>query len=149
MGVTTRHARDGVILVVDDQRIVLQAIQRVLESHGFRTMGVSSGWGAIEVLKSDTPVSCMLVDVILGDVSGTEVLEKARSLRPALPLIAMSGYGDYVPGLDKQPAADGYLSKPFDMVELVATITRLTERRPDPPRLDPAKGTKPDDALGD
>lgn len=129
MAVTSRHSQEGVILVVDDQRIVLQALQRVLETHGFRTMGVSSGWGAIEVLRSDTPVACAVVDVVLSDISGTEVLQRARQLRPALPLIAMSGYGEHVPGLSSQPAADGYLSKPFDTAHLVAMITGLLEKR--------------------
>lgn len=142
MPVTTRHGGRRVILIVDDQRLVLQSLQRILESQGLETMGVTSGWGALEVIQSDTSIDAMLVDVVLEDVAGDEVIRRAKRVRPSLPIIAMSGYGDHFEGLADLPFADGYLAKPFEAAQLVEMIERLT----DPDSTASARGTRIQDA---
>ncbi len=120
------------ILVVDDDRLVLASIQRMLEVHGLKTLGVSSGWGAVEVLQAGTRVDVLLIDLVLDDASGAEVIEHARRLRPDLPVIAMSGYGRHVADFTEIPEADAYLGKPFDNATLLSWIDRLTRRRSGP-----------------
>ncbi|RMF72678.1 MAG: response regulator, partial [Acidobacteria bacterium] len=130
MADSERRGPAATVLVVDDDRLVLSSIQKMLELQGHRVLGVSSGWGAVELLQSDTRVDLLLVDLVLEDASGAEVIEHARRLRPDLPVIAMSGYGRHVADFTEIPEADAYLGKPFDNETLLEWVGRLLARAP-------------------
>jgi len=116
---------ESLILIVDDEPIVLQSLQMILEHAGYRSVGAPSGSAAMKVLEGETPLRLVIVDLVLPDIPGEEVLARARALRPGLPLVAMSGLGKR---LDEVRASDGidvYLAKPFEKNALVSTIEKL------------------------
>ncbi|HLI71720.1 MAG TPA: response regulator transcription factor [Ktedonobacteraceae bacterium] len=109
------------ILVVDDEREILRALQRNLSAHGYDVFTAESGEQAMEEITSHRP-DLMLLDLGLPGMSGLEVCKKVRSASN-LPIIVLSVKDterDKVLALDL--GADDYVSKPFGMDEVLARI---------------------------
>jgi two-component system response regulator MprA len=126
------------ILVVDDERSVRDAIERLLRLEGHEARLAADGDQALAALAQGTP-DAVVLDVLM---PGTDGLEVCRTLRaggnrvPVLMLTARDGVGDRVAGLEA--GADDYLTKPFALEELMARLRALVRRSA---WADPAAGT--------
>jgi len=120
------------VLVIDDERSVRDALSRALRSEGYDVHLSMSGGDALGFLGQQSP------DVIVLDVGmpGLDGLETCRLIRakgddvPILMLTARSGVSDRVAGLDA--GADDYLVKPFALEELLARLRALLRRQVQP-----------------
>ena len=128
------------ILIVEDEVGIARFLERALRSEGFATEVAGDGErGQALALTGDFDL--VLLDVMLPRRGGLEVLEAIRRDRPEVPVIMLTALGekeDVVEGLDH--GADDYVTKPFDLDELLARI-RAQLRRPaqrDPTRLEAA-----------
>ena len=125
------------ILIVEDERGIAEFLARALDAEGFATVSASEGEEG-ERLALTADFDLVLLDVMLPRRSGLDVLETIRAKRPQLPVILLTALGqkqDVVEGLDR--GADDYVTKPFDLDELLARV-RAQLRRPvqrDPTRL--------------
>lgn len=125
------------ILIAEDERGIAEFLERALESEGFSVTCAADGESA-EALALGGDFELLLLDLMLPRRSGLEVLGTVRRERPELPVIVLTALGqkhDVVAGLDE--GADDYITKPFDLDELLARI-RAQLRRPaqrDPTRL--------------
>jgi len=101
------------LLIVDDERNIQLTLARALALEGYLTETASGGVEALDKLAS-LPVDLVVMDVKMPDLDGLTVLEKARALRPDLPVIIMSGHGsiETVRQAFKLGAFD-YLEKPI------------------------------------
>src|SRR5579883_2718624 len=115
------------ILVVDDEREILRALQRNLTAHGYEVFTADSGEQALEEIAAHRP-DLMLLDLGLPKMSGLEVCEKVRA-ESNIPIIVLSVKDterDKVEALDL--GADDYVAKPFGMNEVLARV-RVALRR--------------------
>ncbi len=117
-----------VVLVVEDEPEVRRMAERILTKGGYSVIGKDRGDAAVEVCQEEAQaIDLMLTDVIMPEMLGTELVETARSLRPELKVIYMSGYSHAV----LAPAAllgrdhSAFLEKPFSSKELLSTVERL------------------------
>lgn len=117
------------ILLIDDERRMLDLIELFLIPHGFRCIKETSGQKAIELL-SQEKISLVLLDIMMPEMDGWEVCRRIRELSnvPIIMLTARSDKLDLVKGLDT--GADDYITKPFDEGELVARVNALLRRFP-------------------
>lgn len=116
------------ILLVEDDLSLADGLLIALRREGFSVNHVASGRHAIEAAKT-APPDIVILDLGLPDMDGFEVLRHLRSGErnpPVLVLTARDSTSDKVYGLDR--GADDYLTKPFDMQELLARL-RALERR--------------------
>jgi|TARA_B110000211_G_scaffold108207_1_gene125448 two-component system OmpR family response regulator len=116
------------ILLVEDDAAISVGLQKILMEENFVVNCVSSGQQAINQLQVSVP-DMMILDIGLPDITGIEVLKKIRpqfSELPVLLLTARDETKDKVEGLNA--GADDYLTKPFDVDELIARL-RVMERR--------------------
>lgn len=115
------------ILIVDDEAPLLHAVMINLRARGFVVEGARTGRRAVEMCEDLEP-DAVILDLGLPDVDGIDVLARIRSKSqvPVLVLSARSSSSEKVRALDA--GADDYVSKPFDMRELVARV-RATIRR--------------------
>lgn len=116
------------ILVVEDEPELASVLVRGLEEEQFRVQLCSEGQAALR-RSEETNFDLMLLDVMLPDLSGFEVVERMRRRSretPVLMLTARDSLADIVRGLDL--GADDYVTKPFSFVELLSRI-RAIERR--------------------
>jgi DNA-binding response OmpR family regulator len=130
----TRGSHAGTILVVDDEPIIRELLRQVLEGE-FEVLAAPDGPTALGLLRSHR-VDLILLDVLLPGMSGVEVLERVRAIRPKTPAILISG-GATVPTAVtamKLGAVD-CLIKPFSNAELLARVRGVLAGRSSAPTV--------------
>ncbi|MEN8040292.1 MAG: response regulator [Actinomycetota bacterium] len=130
------------ILVVDDDPDILQFVQMNLELDGFEVDLAGGGREALEKAGA-APPDLMLLDVMMPEIDGLTVLRRMRSDPqtaniPVIVLTARSLAEDRVKGLDL--GADDYITKPFDLEELIARIRTVLRRSQQMRDLSPLTG---------
>jgi heavy metal response regulator len=124
------------ILVVEDEKRIADFLCRGLEGAGYAVDAASNGATAIEHIYS-ADYDLVILDLMLPDMDGLQVLEKIRNRKAGPPVLILSARGaldDRVKGLEQ--GADDYLVKPFAFVELLARVRALLRRgQPAPERL--------------
>jgi len=116
------------LLLVEDDQELSRAVEHALATEGYTVDAVSTGAGAL-FLAGEADYDAVVLDLGLPDIDGLQVLAKLRlqhSTLPVLILTARDSVEDRVGGLDA--GADDYLSKPFDIPELVARLRAVTRR---------------------
>lgn len=123
------------VLIVEDEDKLRAAIRKGLEERGALVMESGDGKSALELLQQHT-FQVIVSDVIMPGLTGTELLKAARELgihTPVLLLTALNQLDHKIEGFEA--GADDYLTKPFDMQELIMRIVALG-RRSRPIQLD-------------
>lgn len=122
------------VLVVEDEPPILRALVMNLTHRGYQVTPAATGGQALEEVGL-TPPDLLILDLGLPDLDGLEVIRRIRTLLPALPIIVLSARTtshDKVLALDL--GAVDYVTKPFDMNELVARLRAAARRfEIDPP----------------
>jgi len=120
MGTAPRY-----ILVVDDDRNVLEVIEARLSSAGFEVYRAEGGPEALEILATQR-VDVMVSDVKMPDMGGMQLLTEARRMHAELPVILLTAFGTIPDAVQavKSGAVD-YLTKPFDGQELIRKLKRI------------------------
>jgi DNA-binding response OmpR family regulator len=116
------------VLIVEDDRSIAEVVQLQLEHHGFSVRCCHDGISALEEVSRFRP-EVIVLDIMLPGLDGVGILKELRSngsRAPIMMLTARDAPMDKVHSLDH--GADDYLSKPFDMGELMARIRALLRR---------------------
>ena len=115
------------ILVCDDDKQIVDAIDIYLTGEGYQVVKAYDGYEALEVMEAQ-PVDLMIVDVMMPGLDGIRTTLKIRetSSIPIIILSAKSEDTDKILGLNI--GADDYLSKPFSPLELVARVKSQLRR---------------------
>ncbi|MFN7172410.1 MAG: response regulator transcription factor [Fimbriimonadaceae bacterium] len=117
------------ILVCDDERHIVRLIQVNLEKNGYQVVTAFDGKEGLEKVKSEKPDLCVL-DVMMPYMDGFEVLKNLRrdpetEALPVIMLTAKAQDKDVFEGYHY--GADMYLTKPFNPIELVSFVKRITQ----------------------
>ncbi len=121
-------AAPGTVLVVDDEENINYLVASALQLAGLRTLRAGTGQQALDLALAESP-DAIVLDVMLPDLDGFEVLRRLReagSAAPVLFLTARTATADRVRGLTA--GGDDYILKPFALEELVARV-QLALRR--------------------
>ena len=123
------------ILIVDDEKSIVEAVKYNLEREGFRTAVAYDGTKALELARREPP-DLILLDWMLPGVDGLEIcrlLKQGDSTKhvPVIMVTVKSEETDKVLGLEI--GADDYITKPFSPRELVARIKAMLRRTQEPP----------------
>jgi len=115
------------VLVVDDDREIVESIGIFLSGEGHRALKAYDGMEALEAL-SENEVHLMILDVMMPKLDGIKTLMKLRESRnvPVILLSAKSEDGDKILGLTA--GADDYVTKPFNPSELMARVKSQLRR---------------------
>jgi DNA-binding response OmpR family regulator len=119
-----------VVLVVDDERKILEVVSAMLQSKGFTVLQAETGRGAMALFEAE-PVSLVVLDLMLPDTSGEELCAAIRkkSRVPIIMLTAKAEESDMLKGLGI--GADDYVIKPFSLKELYARVEAVLRRSQD------------------
>lgn len=110
------------IILVEDDHSLATALEKALSTEGNTVDSVNTGEAAL-FLVENTDADAVILDLGLPDMDGLEVLARLKRIKRHLPvmlLTARDSLNDKVSGLDS--GADDYLTKPFDMPELIARL---------------------------
>ena len=122
-------APDPLVLVVDDEASVRQALERALALEGFSVTTADGGRAALDAIAARPP-AVIVLDVAMPDLDGVSVVRRLRAAGLDVPVCILSARDDVedrVAGL--QAGADDYLVKPFALPELTARLHALLRRR--------------------
>lgn len=118
------------ILLIEDEERIARVLKLELEHEGYEVHTKSDGRAGLDAALSETEWDLILLDVMLPELSGLEVLRRIRQVNATLPIIlltARDAVSDRVSGLDQ--GANDYVTKPFATVELLARIRSLLRQR--------------------
>jgi two-component system OmpR family response regulator len=119
------------ILVVDDDPDCTAMLQQILESEGHQVHTEGDGAAALRALSLYWP-DLMLLDVMLPGLDGLDVCARVRAMqrdRPYLPIILLTAlHARTYRALGALQGADGYVTKPFDLDTLLATVQIWRQR---------------------
>ncbi|MBS0170451.1 MAG: response regulator transcription factor [Nitrospira sp.] len=124
---TTAHKK---ILIVEDEKDILQLVKLYLEKEGYRTVSAMTGMEGLRQVTAEHP-DLVILDLMLPELDGLEVCTRIRlnretALLPILMLTAKAEESDTVIGLEL--GADDYVTKPFSPKALVARVKALLRR---------------------
>lgn len=114
------------ILIIDDDRSILEAISLMLETEGYAVKS-DTGEKALEMIINEHP-DLILLDVLLGGRDGKE-LARQINLNPeiqSIPIILFSASASMNQRIAQEAGAREFLPKPFDMEDLLSMVARLT-----------------------
>jgi two-component system, cell cycle sensor histidine kinase and response regulator CckA len=122
------------ILVVEDDAAMMELTARILRRHGYTVAQASTGAQALAEAASPG-VRLLLTDSVMPHMSGPELAQQIRTLRPGLPVLFMSGYAPGVFGTQQTAGHDAPLiQKPFNAHTLLTHVkTAITHTSGDPP----------------
>jgi len=115
------------ILIVDDDRHIVDIVRAYLEKDGYRVVAAYDGREALEVAAKERP-ALLILDLMLPELSGWDVMRSLRqtSQVPVIMLTARDDPTDKVVGLEL--GGDDYVVKPFDPKELLARVRAVLRR---------------------
>jgi two-component system, OmpR family, response regulator len=116
------------VLVVDDEQVLAEMVSMALRYEGWEISTAGDGATAIALAREHRP-DVVVLDVMLPDMSGLEVLRKLREQIPGLPLLlltAKDAVEDRIAGLTA--GGDDYVTKPFSLEEVVLRLRALLRR---------------------
>jgi DNA-binding response OmpR family regulator len=120
-------AKKTKILVADDELKLLRLVTRNLELEGYQTLAATDGQEALELIETHDP-DLLLLDVMMPKLDGFSVTQRVREFS-SVPIIIMTARGDdqdKIRGLDL--GGDDYLTKPFNVDELLARVRAVLRR---------------------
>ncbi|MGB9846581.1 MAG: sigma-54-dependent transcriptional regulator, partial [Desulfotomaculales bacterium] len=120
-------AREKLILVIDDEPGVLEALSDVLTDNGYRVEGAASGGEGLEKIEKINP-DAVLLDIRMPDIDGLKVLELVKRQGERTPIILITAYGSTQTTIEAMKlGAFDYLMKPLKINDLLEVLKKAVE----------------------
>jgi DNA-binding NtrC family response regulator len=113
------------LFVVDDDDSLLKVLSGELRNEGYEVATAASGEDAIAHLQQDT-CNLVLLDIKMPGIDGFEVLKFVKANHPKTKVIMLTAFADLKNAIEsKKLGAEDFVSKPYDLVDLLTTIERV------------------------
>ena len=117
------------ILVIDDEEILQDVLTSLLQREGFNTFNAKTGQEGLDILAKEE-IDLVLLDLMLPDLSGAEVLKKIRATDPEQVVVVITAFSSIEGAIEAmRQGAFHYIPKPFKNEEVLLTIRQGLERR--------------------
>lgn len=129
----SENGKHATIVLVDDDVELLKALTKVLEKGGYEVLPQPDANSAMDFInRTKKGFDVVISDVSMPGASGADFLRRLKTAFPRVPVIMISGFGDWGQYMDMlRDGAYEYLSKPIDKKQLLATVQRaLTNGNP-------------------
>lgn len=135
------YATPGTILAADDEPANLEVLRRLMARHGYQVMTARNGEEALALVASERP-DIVLLDIEMPVIDGFEVCRRLKAdpstrLVPVVIITGLAAFDDRIRGIDA--GADDFLTKPFNIPELVARVRSLIRLKRYTDELDSAE----------
>jgi two-component system NtrC family response regulator len=119
----------GSVLVIDDEPVLQDVLETLLRGNGFDYLGATTAADGMRLLREED-VDLVLLDLMLPDRHGIEVLGEIKSYDPHLPVIVITAYSSLESAIEAmRQGAFHYVPKPFKNEEVLHLVRRASERR--------------------
>ena len=118
------------ILIIEDDADLAETCRRLFRRAGLEAEAVFDGAVGLERLEADPGFSIVLTDLRMPGLDGTEVLKRAKEIRPDIDVVIMTGYGTIQNAIQAMKVgATDYITKPFDRHELLNAVNQILEAK--------------------
>ncbi len=120
-------ARDGSVLIVEDEQELRSLFALLLEMEGFTVYQANDGKQGLEVLKAHAgDIGLLITDLNLPKLAGVDLIGHARTLNPAVKIVGTSGMGgNKVRDMVLKAGADEFLPKPFQPQDAIRRLKAI------------------------
>lgn len=139
VGSTARAGAGRAVLLVEDEEPIRRLAGRALERHGWKVLAAEDGEAALRIVEGAAGVAApqlaaVISDMVMPGMDGASLVKaiRARTGRPDLPAIIVSGFAEERLRASIGAAATAYLAKPYGMAALAELLASLTAAVPDP-----------------
>jgi two-component system response regulator HydG len=117
------------ILVVDNEETTRETLLKILEREGYHVLMANDGQAALEIIKEQR-INVVVSDVCMPRMDGNKLLKMAKTIRPEVEVILMTGHGKMEMGIEalKEGAFD-FIQKPFTKLALNKTVKQAMEKQ--------------------
>ena len=119
------------ILIIEDEAAIRRVLSKIIseENDAYKVEQAEDGLSGIEMIK-DNDYDLVLCDIKMPKMDGVEVLEKAKKIKPEVPIVMISGHGDLDTAVNTMRlGAFDYISKPPDLNRLLNTVRNALDRK--------------------
>ena len=119
------------ILVIEDEASIRRVLKKIIseENDSYHVEEAEDGLLGIEMIKNND-YDLVLCDIKMPKMDGVEVLEKAKKIKPEIPIVMISGHGDLDTAVNTMRlGAFDYISKPPDLNRLLNTVRNALEKK--------------------
>lgn len=119
------------VLIIEDDKIISDGLKQALEDEGYEVKCAYDGENGLFMIRTESP-ELVILDIMMPNMNGFEVTTEVRRQGDSVPIIVLSARTeslDKIRGLDL--GADDYVTKPFDLDELMARVRRFLKKQAD------------------
>jgi len=117
------------ILIAEDEEITVKHLVNTLKKEGYAVDSASNGIDALRKVEADS-FDLLIADIKMPGMTGIELLERVREKTPELEVIIVTGYGSIGSAIEAmKKGAIEYLTKPFDLDELLMKVGKIRDRK--------------------
>jgi DNA-binding response OmpR family regulator len=119
------------ILIIDDERDILEFLKMVFESEGFEVDIMDSGEKSLDFINKGNKFDLIHIDVMMGGMDGNEVCRRLKgnnNTKDTLVYMLSAKVFDHEIQESYQAGADGYITKPFEINDLVSKIKEILSK---------------------
>jgi PAS domain S-box-containing protein len=118
---------EGRVLVVDDERQIVDYEIQILQRTGYTTKGFLSSLAALEALRADPDgYDLVITDMAMPDMTGLQLFTEIRKIRSNIPVLLCTGYSEHVTAeSSRSMGINGYLAKPFTAEQFAVEVKRV------------------------
>ena len=120
------------IVIIDDESSILELMSKLCRSVGHTVIPCQTGAEGLAAVRANTP-ELVIVDLRIGDVSGLDIVKTCRAESPGSAVIMVTGHGSVETAVEAMRlGAFDYLTKPFDLGDLIKTVNHALSRSGQP-----------------
>ncbi len=131
------------LVIIDDEAAILELMTKLCKAAGHQVFGCTTGIDGIAAIRANQP-ELVIVDLRIGDVNGLDLVSMCRDQFPNTAVIMVTGHGSVETAVEAMRlGAFDYLTKPFDLGDLIKTINQALQRN----GVAPASPSLPAEAI--
>jgi len=114
------------MLIIDDSQVILGTYNKFFTKKNYQVVTASNGLDGLKLIESQTELfDIVITDIVMPNISGVGIISILKKKYPAIPVIAITGWGEHPEVLASEADADLVLEKPIDLLELDKFIVDL------------------------
>ena len=119
------------LLIVDDEEMIRESLRDILESFGYKVLLAESGKQAVELVNKGAKIDLAIIDYAMPGLNGIETVKQMRAINSQIKMVISSGFAESKEIFESKIKVDGFLPKPYHIVELTKKIRKiLTNKEP-------------------
>jgi len=120
----------GTVIVIDDELMVTQFIEKSLSQYGFKVLSAHDGEKGLELYMGlNKQPALVIIDLTMPKISGYKVLQMIKTMNPEVKTLIISGHSEEKTQNDIITKADGFLEKPFSVNRLMDKVSEILNRK--------------------